>query len=172
MPKVSIIMPTYNRAWIIERAIESVLKQTFIDFELLVIDDGSTDDTRKLIKKQTDSRIKLFASNHRGASAARNIGLSQARGEFIAYLDTDNVWHPNFLEVMAQEFGSDDVLLYSGQNLLYAKRNAEDTLDILARRTRTIPFNPAKLMHENFIDINIVMHRRDLLDTVGHSTKI
>src|SRR5260221_13463342 len=120
MPKVTIIMPTFNRAWIIERAIRSVLAQTFNDFELLVVDDGSTDDTQEKLQKiqAQDPRIKIIKlETNQGAPAARNAAIAQAQGEIIAYLDSDNVWYPTNLEVMLEELTPTYMIVYSGQNI-------------------------------------------------------
>jgi len=86
MPKVSIILPTYNRAHLIGRAIKSVLNQTYRNFELIVIDDGSTDDTEMLVKSFEDKRIHYIKhQKNRGAAAARNTGLRLARGELLSF---------------------------------------------------------------------------------------
>ena len=96
---VSIIMPTYNRAKIICGAIESVLAQTYDRFELIIVDDGSTDDTSSVVKGVHDNRILYHAySPNQGGNHARNIGLKLSRGEYISFLDTDNEWEPDFLK--------------------------------------------------------------------------
>lgn len=91
-------MPVYNRAWSLERAIDSVLSQSFADFELLVVDDGSTDGSARIVQKYDDKRIRYFYQQHRGVSAARNSGLAVSRGRFIALLDSDDWWFPEKLE--------------------------------------------------------------------------
>ena len=97
-PTVSVIIPTYNRAAMIGRAIESVLHQTHHDFELIVVDDASTDDTEAVIRSYPDSRILyLRHSENRGGSAARNTGIEAARGQYIAFLDSDDEWLPDKL---------------------------------------------------------------------------
>ncbi|WP_409261276.1 glycosyltransferase [Pseudomonas putida] len=99
--KASIIMPTYNRADSISNAINSVLMQNFSNFELIIVDDGSTDQTERLIKKcYTDPRITYMPIKNGGVSNARNIGLDNASGDFIFFLDSDNSWRTNFLETM------------------------------------------------------------------------
>jgi glycosyltransferase involved in cell wall biosynthesis len=98
MPEVSIIMPTYNRADTIGRAIESVRRQTFDDWELIIVDDGSTDGTTSLFSG-VDPRIKLIRQENKGCYVARNEGLRQSRGRFIAFLDSDDEWLPHFLEI-------------------------------------------------------------------------
>jgi glycosyltransferase involved in cell wall biosynthesis len=98
-PKVSVILPTYNRAHLIDRAIRSVLSQTYQDFELIVIDDGSTDKTEEVVKSFNDSRIRYFQQNvNKGPAAARNIGIKAANGEYIAFQDSDDEWLPEKLE--------------------------------------------------------------------------
>lgn len=95
MSKISIIMATYNRANFIEQAIQSVLQQTFSDWELIIVDDGSIDNTRKVVEKwqSLDSRIKYICLEHVGKIASvTNIGLKQANGDFVAILDDDDYW--------------------------------------------------------------------------------
>lgn len=99
-PKVSVIIPTRNRADMLERAINSVLGQTWQDFEIIVISDGSTDNTENVVRGFDDSRIHLLKhEKSRGASAARNTGLRIAKGEYIAFLDDDDEWTLDKLEV-------------------------------------------------------------------------
>lgn len=118
-PKVSIIMPVYNRGRYLRQAIESVLSQTFQDFELILVDDGSTDNSRAIIKEypEKDKRIRYaFHEKNRGVSAARNTALSMAQGEWIAIIDSDDAWHPERLEKLLEiieegVFVTDDMLL-------------------------------------------------------------
>jgi GT2 family glycosyltransferase len=93
---VSAIVPTYNRAYCVTRAIDSVLAQTYGNVEVVVIDDGSTDATADVIRERygSDLRVRYFYQANGGVSAARNTGLRQARGEFIALIDSDDYWHP------------------------------------------------------------------------------
>lgn len=98
MPKVSIIMPTYNRADTIQRAIKSVQAQSFGDWELIVVDDGSTDDTLSLIDK-LEPRMNLIRQANRGFVEARNTGLRAGTGEYLAFLDSDDEWLPNHLDL-------------------------------------------------------------------------
>lgn len=98
MPLISVIIPAYNAEKTIKRTIESVLNQTFQDFELLIIDDDSQDSTLEIVSRISDPRIKVFSCSHAGASSARNYGFSQSVGEFIAFLDADDLWTPDKLE--------------------------------------------------------------------------
>ena len=95
---VSIIIPAYNRENTIRASIESVLKQTINDIEVLVIDDGSTDNTAEVIKSISDKRVKYYYQNNSGACVARNYGIKLAQGEIIAFHDSDDQWLPGKLE--------------------------------------------------------------------------
>jgi len=95
LPEVSVIIPAYNRAHCIERAIQSVIDQTFRDVEIIVVDDGSTDNTKEIVKSIPDQRISYVRCEmNRGSGAARNEGLKVAQGKYIAFLDSDDEWLP------------------------------------------------------------------------------
>ena len=96
--KFSVIIPTFNRAYCLERAIDSVLNQSFKDFELIIVDDGSTDDTVEVLKKY-QNKISYIKTKNLGVSHARNVGIKKSRGEWIALLDSDDEWHENKLEL-------------------------------------------------------------------------
>jgi glycosyltransferase involved in cell wall biosynthesis len=98
MPKVSVIIPTHNQAHYLTECIQSVLDQTFQDFELIVVDDGSTDNTREVVDRFQDARIRYIYQENRGVSAARNNGIGKAIGEYIALLDSDDTWLTRKLE--------------------------------------------------------------------------
>jgi len=105
IPVVSVIMPAYNCSAYLEEAIRSVIAQTVTDWELIVIDDCSTDDTYAVAQKiaQTDSRIRLLQNPRNvGVAVTRNTGLELCRGQYIAFLDSDDFWYPNKLEVQLQ----------------------------------------------------------------------
>lgn len=119
-PLVSVIMPCLNGERHIQAAIDSVLAQTFDDFELIVVDNGSTDGTPEILSSVNDPRLRVFSLPERGVSRARNLGLREARGAFIAFLDSDDTWNAEFLEKMytALATNSQAVLAYCGwQNL-------------------------------------------------------
>ena len=119
-PLISVIMPCLNGEQHIQAAIDSVLAQTFDDFELIVVDNGSTDRTSEILGSVNDPRLRVLALPERGVSRARNRGLREARGTFIAFLDSDDTWSAEFLEKMhtALATNSQAVLAYCGwQNL-------------------------------------------------------
>ena len=98
MALISVIIPAYNAQSTIQETIESVLEQTFTDFELIVVNDGSQDSTLEIISSIQDSRIKVFSYDNAGASAGRNRGFAQSQGKFIAFLDADDLWTKDKLE--------------------------------------------------------------------------
>lgn len=103
MPLFSIIIPTYNRAHILPRTIASVLAQTYSNWECIIVDDGSTDSTKDLIASYSDTRIKYVYQHNAERSAARNNGIRHAQGKYICFLDSDDEYLPEHLEVLERE---------------------------------------------------------------------
>jgi len=97
-PLFTVIIPTFNRKDFLKIAVNSVFDQTFDDFEIIIIDDGSTDDTKQMLYEYSDKRIKYFYQENKGVSFARNKGLEQSNGKYIAFLDSDDRWVANKLE--------------------------------------------------------------------------
>lgn len=95
---ISIIIPLYNKEHSIASTLQTVLNQTFQDFEIIIVNDGSTDHSIDEVSKITDSRIRLIHQTNAGVSAARNRGIEEAKGEFIAFLDADDEWNPDYLK--------------------------------------------------------------------------
>lgn len=113
-PRVSVVIPTYNRASTLKRAIQSVLSQSFTDLELLVVDDASTDATADVIKNFSDPRLRYLPSRERlGVSRARNLGINNAQGELVAFQDSDDEWRVEKLarQVSAYDAGGSDIVL-------------------------------------------------------------
>ena len=106
--RVTVIIPTFNRGWIVSEAIDSVLGQTFRDVELIVIDDGSEDDTQAILNRylrcEHGDKIRMIRQENQGVSAARNRGIREASGRFIALLDSDDLWLPEKLEKQIEFF--------------------------------------------------------------------
>lgn len=97
-PTVSVIVPVYNSATTVEETLDSLLAQTFTDFEVLVIDDGSPDESIALVEAYDDPRIRIIQQDNRGLNGARNTGIRNSRGRYIAFLDADDLWRPQMLE--------------------------------------------------------------------------
>ena len=118
-PIVSVVIPTYNRAAFLQRAIQSVLHQTYQHFEILVIDDGSTDETEEVVNRFQDARIRYLKleENTRGRKA-RNVGIKESRGQWIAFLDSDDTWLPKKLEHQLSDIASTDEPLLCFTNVI------------------------------------------------------
>jgi glycosyltransferase involved in cell wall biosynthesis len=115
--KVSIIVPLYNKATYVERALDSISSQTFCDFEVIVVDDGSTDNGPSIVAQYPDSRFQLITQSNAGPGPARNAGIERAQGEFIAFLDADDEWFSTYLEESLrhlEELGPEVATISSG----------------------------------------------------------
>lgn len=169
-PLFSIVLPTYNRAYVLWRAVESVLAQTEGRWELLVVDDGSTDDTWRLMEEFLDQRIRTFKTENRGPSAARNLGWRLTRAPYVAYLDSDNTWHREFLDAMldAIESHPDKVLWYCGQHTVMWRR-APDGLWTVEQEQDELraQYGVADALQLKGADANCIVHRRELLAEIG-----
>ena len=154
---VSIIMPTWNRENVICNAVDSVLKQTYDNYELIIVDDGSTDNTGDVIRDKYKSqletgKIKYILQENAGVCAARNRGLEESRGYYIAYLDSDNLWKKNYLSVMVEAF-----VAHPEIQTAYSDVHVYDNIN-KHERIREDEFNRKQLIQQNFIDLNIFMH--------------
>ena len=158
----SIVMPTYNRAFCICKAIDSLMRQTFDDWELVIADDGSTDGTEKLLKERyatqfTSGRFTYLRQENAGVCKARNLGLAAARGEWIAYLDSDNTIRPDFLRTFAEA-----VCANPSASAFYAK-----FVNVNGGAERGTAFNWDNLLLRNFIDLGVFVHHRRLVCELG-----
>jgi len=160
-PAVTVVMPTWDRGAIIGAAIRSVQVQRFPDWELIVVDDGSTDGTAETMAQfATDARIRYVVLPHGGQCVARNHALRLAKGEIVAYLDSDNVWYPDFLAAAVSLFAArPDVDCAYGAMITDAHRPGE--------RLLFRPFDRNHLLVRNFIDMNTFVHRRRLFERYG-----
>ena len=146
-PKISVVVPLYNKQPYIQRALNSILAQTMEDYEVIVVDDGSTDDGPEVVKSIVDKRIRLISQANRGPGAARNRGIEKARGEYLAFLDADDEWMPRFLErslALLTDYGPEVASVSSGYILspagastvpMWKKRGLRDDAYILTPET-------------------------------------
>jgi Glycosyl transferase family 2 len=159
-PAVTVIMPTWNRAKVIGAAIRSVQAQSHPDWELIVIDDGSTDETADIVGAlaAADRRIRYQPQTHAGQCAAR---IRLARGSLIAYLDSDNVWYPHFLAAA--------VTLFAARSDVDCAYGAMITEWHLSGGQRILfePFDRKRLLDGNYIGMSTFVHRRGLVDRYG-----
>lgn len=170
---VSVIMPTYNRGRIIARAIESVLSQTLQDFELLIIDDGSTDETSEVVTNYDDNRIRYYHyTNNRGANYARNYGIRKSRGLYIAFLDSDNKWDKDYLKKRVNKLKASKtrvgfvwgpvIISQKGKKHWILPDENESEKYTVLKKSRLIK----QLLYENIIDTNTVVIKRECIETV------
>jgi glycosyltransferase involved in cell wall biosynthesis len=127
-PFFSVVLPTYNRAGFITSAVQSVLAQTYGDWELIIIDDGSTDNTKEIVAKFTDTRIRYIWQQNAERSAARNKGINLSNGEFICFLDSDDTWKPCHLQThfnKIKECNYEAALYFTGMVWNFSDRKKE-----------------------------------------------
>ncbi len=105
-PEFSVVIPAYNAEATIASSVRSVLSQSRTDFEVIVVDDGSTDRTATAVERVADERVRLVSQPNRGVSTARNAGIAEARGRYVAFLDSDDLWLPSYLELAARALAS------------------------------------------------------------------
>jgi len=134
MPKVSIVIPTFNRGSVIERTLSSILAQTYADYEIIVVDDGSADDTKQRVAAFGE-RVRYLYQANKGVSAARNKGIRKARGQYIAFCDSDDLFVPTKLEKQMSYIESNPSckFLYSWYYKVYQNK----TKDEIVRRTNS-----------------------------------
>lgn len=169
-PLFSIIMPTFNRAYVIWRAIQSVIDQTETRWELIVVDDGSTDCTLRLIEEFQDPRIRVMSIDNHGPSYARNRGVEQAIAPYVAYLDSDNTWHTNYLERMFQAITEYDRCVFwaCGQHTVLWERSGDGVWKKIFEDSGTRqPITKERIWKLKGVDTNCMVHRREVAETVG-----
>ncbi len=154
-------MPLWNRATVVRAAVESVQAQSHRDWELIVVDDGSSDDSLAVLTGMAafDERIVVVEGEHRGVSAARNIGLARARGRYVAFLDTDNQWRPDYLHVMLTELETNPDWGMA-HAVLRASKDGEEYF-------RAFEGTHQHLLVANHVDLNVLVVRRELVEAVG-----
>lgn len=162
-PRVSVIMPTHNRAAYLPAAIASVQAQTYPDWELVIVDDASDDPTPGYLATVDDPRVRSLRVPHGGCCAARNAGLDATNGEIIAYLDDDNTMHPSWLKsvVWALEQRPDIDVLYGAfvlDDVARVDGTGSGTLPTMFLR----PFDRQTLLTENLTDMSAIAHRAGL----------
>jgi glycosyltransferase involved in cell wall biosynthesis len=170
--KVSVVMPTYNRGEDIKESIGSVLDQTFKDFELLVINDGGSDEVNKIVDSYDSVKIKYFKlDKNRGLSAALNEGILRAKGEYIAYLDDDDIYYPNHLERLTTfiEENNHHDAVYSDAWWCYGERKDNKFVEISRKLYHLRPkeFDRNALFQNNYISTLNILHKKSCFNVIG-----
>jgi len=156
---VSIVMPTYNQAAYLEAAVASVLAQTYGTTELIIVNDGSTDETPGILKRLTDARVTIVTlSRNSKLPRALNVGFVLAKGEYLTWTSSDNEMLPACIEVLARSLDSQPEV-----GMVYASHHNVGTLNFLTVKE---PFQHDRLLHDNIIG-PCFMYRREVIDTVG-----
>ncbi len=165
-PRVSVVIPVYNAGVFLREAMASILEQTFADFELLVIDDASTDSSVEVARSFGDSRIRIIVNDtNRGQAAAQNVGLRQARGEYIAILGHDDIAFPDRLRQQVAFLDENPDIALVGTAILTLMPNG--ALNFVSVPTDPIA-NRWHLLYENPIAAPAVLLRRSILESVGY----
>lgn len=166
MPKVSVIIPTYNRAGYIVETLRSVFAQTFTDYEVIVVDDGSTDDTADVLKPFLD-RITYIRKENGGQGSARNAGIRLAKGEYIAFLDSDDLWLPEKLDVQVKYLDEhpEMVLVFTDAVIFFEDAGSHKKMGEIRFSGRDVSFE--RLFRMNFIPNLTTMVRKSCFDLVG-----
>ena len=166
MATVSVVTPTYNRARFLPDAVSSVLAQTYADLELIIVDDGSVDQTRKVLEPFfSDKRVRYFFQENQGQSHARNLALEKAKGDFIAFLDSDDLWARDKIDkqlAVLQENPSVDIV--HGDEATIDQQGAIISLDNMKRYSGRIT---RYLLVDNSVSITTALVRRSCFDEMG-----
>ena len=163
-PLVSVVIPTYNRGWTVAEAIDSVLAQTYTPVELIVVDDGSTDDTAAILQSY-GSRIQWLRQTNRGVSAARNTGAARAKGALIAFLDSDDLWLPEKVEVQVRYFEQNPQSLICQTAELWIRRGVRVNPKERHRKAAGMIFE--RSLKLCLVSPSAVMMRRELMTEMG-----
>ncbi len=163
-PLISVIIPTYNRGWIIKEAIDSVLAQEYINYELIVVDDGSTDDTHDILNSYQKNFLVL-RQNNKGVSAARNRGFAAASGRFIAFLDSDDIWLPQKLSQQVDFFQSNPDALICQTEEIWIRNNVRVNPKKRHKKPSGMIFEPSLSLC--LVSPSAVMIKKNLFEEVG-----
>jgi len=164
-PQVTVIIPTYNRGWIIDEAIDSVLAQDYTEFELIVVDDGSSDNTSDVLDSYRNV-IKVLSQQNKGVSAARNRGIAEASGKFIAFLDSDDLWLPQKLSRQVEFFNTTPDALICQTEEVWIRNGLRVNPKKRHKKPSGMIFEPSLALC--LVSPSAVMIRRSLLGIVGN----
>lgn len=174
MPRVSTVIPIYNGVQTLKRAIDSVLSQTFDDFEVIIVDDGSTDSPEKLIApylSQHGDKIKYYRKDNEGPGKALEFGINRTQGEYIAFLDQDDYWFPNKLERQIHEFEARPELALVSTDYCEGKEVLDNKDSVLQRSKHFDKGQFEQLLWENPICAPSVLVRKPAVFSVGFSPR-
>lgn len=168
-PTVSVVLTTYNRLPLLREAVASVIGQTFDDWELIVVDDGSTDDTREYLETIDDPRVRPIGLEHRGITSARNAGLRLARGEWVAFFDSDDLWLPEKLEWQLRRVAAQPTCRWSYTRYSFIDTNGTS----LPERSNLLPLPVSGHILEPLLKFEVstavptMLVQRSLIEEIG-----
>lgn len=166
-PLVSVVVATYNMGQHIEGAIDSILQQSFRDLEVIVVDDGSSDDTQERLQQyRNDERVRIIRTDNQGQPKAKNLGIQNARGKYIAFCDADDLWAPDKLERQIPVFIQDPEVGVVYTDVKYIDERGE-VYEKEGGYKRYSGFVTDKLLIKNFVPFGTSIIRRECLDQVG-----
>lgn len=168
-PMVSVVLPTYGRLPLLRQAVASVVGQTFGDWELIIVDDGSTDDTREYLEAIGDPRVRPLRLEHRGITSARSSGLGLARGKWVAFLDSDDLWLPGKLELQLRRLAAQPTCRwsYTGYSLIDTEgAPLPERSDLLPRPASGYILEPV-LRFELSTPVQTMLAERSLIEEIG-----
>ena len=175
MPMVTVVIPTYNRKSLVCEALDSVLSQTYTDFEVIIVDDGSTDNTACMLSEYDDPRLYLIRQENQGQGPARNAGILAAKGNYIAFLDSDDLWIPVKLKAQVAFFDKYEKLEWVYSDAYAFDGETKEKLYIFSQKGRQYEgYIAHQLFMNDFIATSTVMVKRHVFEEIGlfkHITK-
>lgn len=160
---ISVIIPTYNRGQLIQRAINSIIQQTYGPLEIIIIDDGSNDNTENIVHNIDSDNIIYIKQKNQGACSARNRGIIEAKGDYIAFLDSDDEWKPDMLEKQIKHINNinADISVCN----YFVEENNKFKKAIVNKKTNT--FTLDELLNRNYITTGAILIKKELIKEVG-----
>lgn len=167
-PLISVIIPVYNSEKTIEASLQSIVNQSYDNFEIIIVNDGSSDESERLIQKFIDTHegidVNYIFQENKGVSAARNLGLKNAKGHFIAFLDSDDVWDKNKTNIQLKIIQENKDI-----DLLGTNRDGEILKNFLGFKiNRITKISPRILLYKNFFMTSSLLFKREIVDKIGY----
>lgn len=167
-PLISVILPTFNHAKFLKKAIESILKQSYYNWELIIVDNNSIDETFEIVNSYPDKRIKYFKIQNKGVIAAsRNLGINLSTGSWIAFIDSDDWWTSNKLAKSIEQINTNKFDLIYHDLFLVKKKNQKNFKKLASSRSLNFPIYQDLLLNGNGILNSSVLVRKETLKEVG-----
>jgi glycosyltransferase involved in cell wall biosynthesis len=163
-PTVSVVIPTYNNSALLAEAIDSVRSQDFASVEILIVDDGSADDTSEFLRSLQDSNIRVVRQPNGGPAKARNLGIAMSQGQWIAFLDDDDLWLPTKLKIQMEEIQRNPTVGFSYTDVILHYQNGQEEVHVPKHNGADI-FNG--LLWGNQLATDTVIVRRECVEAVG-----